>query len=835
MANFRHKEADREFRRSLEELMLRGAARGDGCVREEVDEAGAGGVEGADQLARRRRRSDLEGDDLAETSAAARRHNRILSRWAARQAEEMITNIERRNRESELMALARLHAVSMLDASFLRESRRAQSSVERPVAARASSVLQRWRELEDESAARERRRTTPSPATASNNHRVAPETRNPVVRSATSDLVSESNDSEYSQWPDESSSPGSRGVDAADAEGPGSSREQSPDIGDGGDGERERVRQIVNGWMTEIAMADTASQMLPGSGSPRSEWLGERERGRVRLVREWMQTVSQQRDARTSRREERERDGLITNHESRQPEPSQRNLLRLRGRQARLDLIMRNVRERERELQDLSEHRPVSRFAHRNRIQSVLRGRFLRNGTPVEDVMRHSVANREIGQLRQQHPVSGFREGSHSEDDGIVTGQSSQQSVDGDNTSASREDTSLQHVLEVSDDFLDQFHSGNATAEIDQTAEVNSTVPMESSTQNSNISWRESDIQEDSQLELEQSDWQQPTIIGHDETVQDPNSDWQENVDQEWLNEAPEDDGQDTHLLEANEHWQEDNSQVTETNWQEGPLGSLSSQHSFPDITNRLISSDDDNVYSMELRELLSRRSVSNLLHSGFRQSLDQLIQSYIQRQERDPFQWDMQRMPNDDLREENQRQQTVNLIRGHQDSVTRAARAPPTPPAPPPQPLWHSELNHGWSRQSIRRSEAEWDVVNDLRADMARLQQAMHHMQRTLEACMDMQLELQRAVRQEVSAALNRCVGEHGPNEESSLHGIKWSHVKKGICCVCCDNQIDSLLYRCGHMCTCSKCANELVLGGGKCPLCRAPIIEVVRAYSIL
>ena len=114
------------------------------------------------QLMRRRRRSDLEGDDLAESSVARRRQSRILSRWAARQAQEMITTMERRNRESELMALAGLHPVSMLDYSFLRESQspslRRQGTVERP-SSRASSILQMWRELEDEHAlnrARER-------------------------------------------------------------------------------------------------------------------------------------------------------------------------------------------------------------------------------------------------------------------------------------------------------------------------------------------------------------------------------------------------------------------------------------------------------------------------------------------------------------------------------------------------------------------------------------------------------------------------------------------------------------------------------------------------------
>lgn len=52
--------------------------------------------------------------------------------------------------------------------------------------------------------------------------------------------------------------------------------------------------------------------------------------------------------------------------------------------------------------------------------------------------------------------------------------------------------------------------------------------------------------------------------------------------------------------------------------------------------------------------------------------------------------------------------------------------------------------------------------------------------------------------------------------------------------CNICCENAIDSALYMCGHMCMCYTCAiQQWRKGGGHCPICRAPIKDVIRIYK--
>eukprot|EP00095_Tigriopus_kingsejongensis_P000730 maker-scaffold1526_size37455-snap-gene-0.12 protein:Tk00730 transcript:maker-scaffold1526_size37455-snap-gene-0.12-mRNA-1 annotation:"GK11419" len=52
--------------------------------------------------------------------------------------------------------------------------------------------------------------------------------------------------------------------------------------------------------------------------------------------------------------------------------------------------------------------------------------------------------------------------------------------------------------------------------------------------------------------------------------------------------------------------------------------------------------------------------------------------------------------------------------------------------------------------------------------------------------------------------------------------------------CTICLERRVDCAVYRCGHMCMCYSCAMVQWKGpnGGYCPLCRQPIMDVMRIY---
>ncbi|KAK7262235.1 hypothetical protein RJT34_29798 [Clitoria ternatea] len=857
------------------------------------------------------------------------------------------------------MAIAGLQTVSVLDSSFLRDSH-SQSSGRggdgRRGSTRSSSILQMWREIDDEHVVNQvqgrpdevlldRRRDG---STGLQEDRLDSQGRE-QQHVLEDDVVLGENESDT--W-SQSQSPNESHDDHEDLN--NSSCANSSDLGEV---ERERVRQIFREWMNSGARDHVSNISRRNNNGPRGEWLGETEQERVRIIREWVQMSSQQRSVSSGENREepsaeigtqieRVRDGHVVNQIVGQAEHTRRGIRKLCGRQVMLDMLKKAERERQREIQELLGHQAVSNFPYRNRIQALLRGRFLRNDRSVDNNRSPSVAESELGFLRRRQTVSGLREGLFSRKDNSgcsqatsnlsdtssnfdnefntneQTGPSSSHMVrtvhteqagpndrDGHGISGSQnclqgticenlnwQDSTTQvgdqlQCLEVeSVDSQSLFNVGPAVESRNDAEQHIDMMPIEdaandhtqqslqiedaehgdnqessevhnehselgdinrsennSSNHNNHmevnvddVNWNESgDLEEQSEvIENEVSDWYRSNTEWRNSTEENVDDNQLSNTANEWPeNSLGNEDGENSRVQVSAEVWQEDGGfQEAVENWLGGP-----SDHESAPVgrIHGFYFPDDDNVYSVELRELLNRRSVSNLLGSSFRESLDQLIQSYVERQGHAHIDWELQETsPSSASVEQDLVQQSRDQIAGP-EGTDNSPLDLPSLPIPPPLPIWDQHHHRdNWSQNDInnQRLGIDWEIINDLRVDMSRLQQRMNNMQRMLEACMDMQLELQRSIRQEVSAALNRSADSSGIDDcESPEDKSKWECVRKGVCCICCENNIDSLLYRCGHLCTCSKCANELLQSRRKCPMCRAPVVEVIRAYSIL
>ncbi|XP_022111004.1 protein neuralized-like [Acanthaster planci] len=57
---------------------------------------------------------------------------------------------------------------------------------------------------------------------------------------------------------------------------------------------------------------------------------------------------------------------------------------------------------------------------------------------------------------------------------------------------------------------------------------------------------------------------------------------------------------------------------------------------------------------------------------------------------------------------------------------------------------------------------------------------------------------------------------------------------LRQDECTVCFENPPNAVFYRCGHVCCCLECGSKLKERGDPCPLCRAPIEDLIKFYKM-
>ncbi|KAI3997023.1 hypothetical protein MKX01_021299 [Papaver californicum] len=254
----------------------------------------------------------------------------------------------------------------------------------------------------------------------------------------------------------------------------------------------------------------------------------------------------------------------------------------------------------------------------------------------------------------------------------------------------------------------------------------------------------------------------------------------------------------------------------------------------------------ESNTDNDEIRELFERRSVSTFLTSDLRTRMDQMVSSFVRRQIHQTTS-EANEHEYEEEEEETLLNHEYNEISDYSDQMVSTSLQLPLPSRvrsrseyqdndvsdgdqyvstsfQEPQSCHSYEEDSPQSSPFTGHRSLEMELIYDLRGHMAQLSQEMSELRKSIKSCMGMQEQLQHSINKEVSSSVDHSGAPVEFNRKQN---------RKGNCCICYEMPVDSLLYRCGHMCTCFKCAHELQWSSGRCPICRASILDVVRAYS--
>eukprot|EP00267_Zea_mays_P051237 XP_020404159.1 uncharacterized protein LOC103647689 [Zea mays] len=219
--------------------------------------------------------------------------------------------------------------------------------------------------------------------------------------------------------------------------------------------------------------------------------------------------------------------------------------------------------------------------------------------------------------------------------------------------------------------------------------------------------------------------------------------------------------------------------------------------------------------HSADICNLLESKKVSKSLESDFSNKMNQLLLIVLQKQRQQQMMdgfggyYDecMYWRQNDEIHD------------AHKEASAPCSSAPVSHLGAHQQECWqHSSYG---SQHHDNQNLLEMEVR--VRGEMSQIQHEIYELQKLVESCIASQVKMQHSIKEEVCSALR----EAGlmPNQPDT------TAAKGGNCCICHRMQVDSLLYRCGHVCTCFDCAGQLKSSGRSCPICQTPIDDVFRA----
>lgn len=198
----------------------------------------------------------------------------------------------------------------------------------------------------------------------------------------------------------------------------------------------------------------------------------------------------------------------------------------------------------------------------------------------------------------------------------IVRGQAESDSAANDEMNDSRNDRDQTNGLQ---NIQQESVQSQPESQVAETSQLPDQIEnTESNSEIENMNWQETTNQDENWHEQITEDgrrnWQRTTFgplsEWRDDNAEDATANWQANASNAWSPPSTQAnvERREAHPAEPAAVWHGRRTRETAGNWSEGPSGPLRNRRSVPvRRLNRFHPPDDENVYSMELRELLSR------------------------------------------------------------------------------------------------------------------------------------------------------------------------------------------------------------------------------------